>query len=507
MASPEAIDLYETRKPMTAPTDPAGISRREVLSLLASAPAAVAVAAAGVAPPVAQAADLPIAEKPRLLQGPMLGAVGHDYALVWMRGANDGELRVAFSTDPRFRSPMMSAPERVAADNEHVAVCRLEGLQPGTLYYYRVLVQGDEDPYLRQRDGEEQSFTTAPVPGQRANFRLCFGSCARYAVDPVQTVWNVVEDYRPDLFCWLGDNVYVDTANPQAFSDEYRRQREVAALQPLLRRVPQLATWDDNDYGPNNGDRTSVSKAVSLEKFKRYWANPSYGLDDMPGVFFRHRHGAVDLYFLDVRYHRSPNADADGPGKTMLGDAQLAWLKRELAASDATFKLILSGSGWSKQKGPGGDAWSSFLHERDALLDHLRDQRIEGVVLLSGDTHVGELNCIPRSRAGGYDFYELVASPLAQGPGKSWLEDQPEARIRQVCFDTPLFGVIDFDFDAEDPRLRFNVVTALGQLAWEWFEIPASALRNGVLSWRQSMDPVSARRHANLEQQRPYYAE
>lgn len=490
---------------MTEPADVGAFTRRDLLSLLATTPAASLAVGLVTATAAAHAVDLPIAEKPRLLQGPMLGAVGHDYALVWLRSANDATLRIAYDTDPRFVSPMLSEPVRAEPGNEHAVVLRLDRLQPKTRYYYRVTIAGEDDPYLRQRDAEEQSFTTAPLPGEAASFRLCFGSCARHAVDPVQPVWNVVQAYRPDLFCWLGDNVYVDSLNPGAFSDEYRRQREVAALQPLLRRVPQLATWDDNDFGPNNGDRESTCKVVALEKFNRYWANPAQGLPEAPGVFFRQRFGAVDLFFLDVRYHRSPNADADGPGKTMLGRGQLEWLKRELAQSTATFKLILSGSGWSKQKGPGGDAWSSFLHERDALFDHLREQGITGVVLLSGDTHVGELNCIPASRQGGYDLYELVASPLAQGPGKSWLEGQPEARIRQVCFDTPLFGVMDFDFDDPDPTLRFNVVTALGQLAWEWFAIRASQLRNGVASWRDAMDEVSARRHARLEAGRPYY--
>lgn len=489
-----------------AEPDRGSFTRRDLLSLLANAPAASLVASLPMAVGVADASDLPIAEKPRLLQGPMLGAVGPDRALIWMRSAGDAELRIAWSEDPQFPTPQLSEPALAVAGNEHAVVVPLSGLLPGTRYHYRVMVSGQEDPYLGVRDAEAQSFTTAPSPGQRTSFRLAFGSCARFAVDAAQPIWGVVGDHRPDLFCWLGDNVYVDSLDPGVFSDEYRRQREVASLQPLLRRVPQLATWDDNDYGPNNGDRDSACKAVALEKFKRYWANPGHGLEDAPGVFFRHAHGAVDLFFLDVRYHRSPNADADGVGKTMLGKRQFEWLKHELESSRATFKLLLSGSGWSMQKGPGGDAWSSFLHERNALFDHIRGHGIEGVVLLSGDTHVGELNCIPWSEQGGYDFYELVASPLAQGPSKNWMENQPEARIRQVCFDTPLFGVVDFDFDDPDPVLRFNLVTALGQLAWSWFSIRASELRNGVSSWRGSMDEVSRQRHGNLEQGRSYYA-
>lgn len=440
------------------------------------------------------------AEKWRVLQGPMVGAVEPDSALIWLRCGNQAEVRIAFSDNPQFTGMLLSEPVTATAENDFVAVVRLSGLKASTPYYYRVVIADGPDAYLRHRGAEEQSFRTAPPRGAAQSFRLCFGSCARYAADSAQRIWEVVEDYRPDLFCWLGDNIYADSLNPEVFAEEYRRQREVATLQPLLRRVPQLATWDDHDFGSNDDDRRNPIKAQTLDIFKRYWANPAAGLPGTPGVFFRHAYGAVDLFFLDDRYYRAPKGDPDGPGKTLLGERQLAWLKRELKTSEAPFKLLLSGSGWSKARGPGTDAWSAFLHERDGLFDFIRDEGVEGVVLLSGDTHVGELNCIPWSERGGYDLYDLVASPLAQNAGDSWLERSPERRIRQVCFNAPLFGVIDFEFDQDDPVLRFNIVTATtGQLAWEWFSIRASQLRNGVESWREAMDEDSRARHGNLE--------
>ncbi|MFQ5739432.1 MAG: iron-containing alcohol dehydrogenase, partial [Acidobacteriota bacterium] len=66
--------------------------------------------------------------------------------------------------------------------------------------------------------------------------------------------------------------------DPDILAEEYRRQREVPRLQPLLRSRPQLAIWDDHDYGLNDSDRTNPVKKEALRVFQQYWANPAYGL-------------------------------------------------------------------------------------------------------------------------------------------------------------------------------------------------------------------------------------
>ena len=93
----------------------------------------------------------------------------------------------------------------------------------------------------------------------------------------------------------------------------------------------------------------------------------------------------------------------------------MTWLKTELTASTAIFKVLVAGSGWNKGKGVGEDSWAAFLHERNKIFDFIRDHEISGVVLLSGDTHVGELNVIPWSETGGYDYYDFGSS----GPGNT----------------------------------------------------------------------------------------
>jgi alkaline phosphatase D len=315
-------------------------------------------------------------------------------------------------------------------------------------------------------------------------FRVVFGSCSRVQVDVEQRIFGAVARAEPDLFFWLGDHVYGDTLDAAVLAEEYRRQRNVASLEPLLASVPQLATWDDHDFGLNNSDRTNPMRAASLQVFRRYWANPAYGREDAPGVYFRYGYGGVDFFFLDGRYHRDPNLAADGPAKTMLGAGQKRWLREELRASRAPLKLLVSGSGWSSGDGPQGDTWAAFLHERNELFDFVRDERIGGVVLISGDTHAGELNCIPWSERGGYDFYDLVSSPLAQLPTATWMDLKPEHRVRPVFARGTNFGVLDFDSEPE-PAVTFTLRDERGDAIWSPLRLTAGELVNGRSTYRE----------------------
>ena len=150
------------------------------------------------------------------------------------------------------------------------------------------------------------------------------------------------------------------------------------------------------------------------------------------------------------------------------------------------FKVLVAGGGWHKGKGIGADSWASFINERNRIFNFIRDQGISGVVFLSGDTHVGELNAIPWSAEGGYDFYDLASSPLAQKTPDSWLERRPERRIRPVYFQGSNFGLVDFFFEPT-PRLVYRLIDTEGRSVWEPFELRADELVNGVASWQDKI--------------------
>ncbi len=448
-----------------------------------------------------EAATNPPIGKARVLQGPMLGAVTATSARIWMRASDAFSIAVEFSINEDFQDSRQTLPQTVVASNDFTATILVDGLTQDTRYFYRILINGKQPKY--SNDSPNQLFRTAP--GYPARFSVATGSCARVAEDPYQLIWKIVARHSPDLFFWLGDNIYGDSPRSDVLADEYQRQRSVESFFPVGARIPQLAIWDDHDFGINDGDGTYFAKDVSLEVFKRYWANPDYGQDDTAGVFFRYDYGGVDFFFLDVRYYRDPNDQLDHAGKTMLGSKQKAWLKNALLDSVAPFTILVSSSGWTVAKGPGGDSWSSYLHERDELFEFIRQNNVSGVVLVSGDTHVAELNAIPWSEKGGYDYYDLISSPLAQDTTTTWLARRPERRIRQVYSGSVNFGMLTFDMIEDDPVLEYRVFNYIGDSVWEPFRLRASELTNGSSTWSTKMDDLSRSRYASAIEGGEYY--
>lgn len=434
---------------------------------------------------------------PRLLEGPMIGASSPTGFTVWSRASGEYDIAVEVASDRTFRDVRATVPVKAATANDLVTQIEVAGLQPDTAYYYRMKIDGIADRH------QPIPFRTRTAPVRPRPIRIAFGSCARVQLDAVQPVWDAVTAMEPDLFLWLGDNIYADSDSEPAFGDLYARQRSVASLQPLLRSVPQLATWDDHDFGYNDSDAANPAKEMSLKLFRRWWANPGAGLPGTPGVFFRHSFGPIDIFMLDGRYYRDHPATEKTQGKTMLGAAQKAWFKRELKASRATFKLLVSSTGWSNAE-RGGDSWAMFLEERDELLNFIRDEKISGCVGISGDVHMGEANCVPWSEKGGYDLYDLVSSGLAQLLSPKFVDQQPEVRLRAPWVGSANFGILDFTFDGE-PKVEMSVRNVMGAAVWDPVTVKAADLVNGRQSWRGAIDPKELKRRNRLEQGGSYY--
>jgi alkaline phosphatase D len=230
---------------------------------------------------------------------------------------------------------------------------------------------------------------------------------------------------------------------------------------------PVYAIWDDHDYGPNNSDGTEKGKADSLRVFREFWANPASGEPENPGCYFTFKRGDVQFFMMDGRYHRSPVRMKDGPDKTMFGTAQLDWLKREILASKAAVKILANGSEWESFGSI--DSYAAYRLERDALLKWISDQKIEGVVLLSGDRHF----CACYQVLGR--FVELVSSPL--GSRNALLLPNPERFTGhdQGC----LWMVLDIDTAGPAPALACEIHQAGGGMlerrALTWDEVNGRA--------------------------------
>jgi alkaline phosphatase D len=437
---------------------------------------------------------------PRALQGPMIGAPGPRHFTVWVRASGTFPVTLEYATDRDFTNMVQGPTVEARSDNDCCVTLRAEGLQPDTDYWYRLRFNGEADRY------QPLPHRTRTAPAGPADFRVAFGSCCRIQYDANQRIWNVVRDLGPDMFIWLGDNIYADSDEPAAIADLYARGRTVERLEPILRSTPQLATWDDHDFGYNDSDGLSPYKASALRIFRNFWANPAYGADGDPGVYFKQSYGGVDFFILDGRYHRDPTPQPDNAAKTMLGAAQKAWLKRELKASTAPFKVLATGGGWSAAENEdGGDSWAVYMTERNEILDYIRDENITGVVCISGDSHMGELNCIPWSERGGYDIYDFCSSPLAQMPAAKNLRQTPEVRIRDTWTRSVNVGLMRFDLTGDTPTLTYTLHDSMGEPVWDPLVLTPADLMNGVSTWREKADPLELERLERFKAGGGYY--
>ena len=400
----------------------------------------------------------------------MHGYADYTSALLWVQAEAPGPIRVWWKSDHDGLEHETVLDAR--SDSDDVVLARLTGLAPGTRATYSI--EGDGE----RREGVLRAQPYWSNGDSAQDITIAIGSCFFLAgAEPPWSsdtygggyeIFDAIAAKSPDLMIWLGDNLYFqppDELDPASMGARYRRQRALPALQRLLVTAPQLAIWDDHDYGPNDSDMSYVLKGRSLELFRRYWANPSYGLPDVPGIFGLARFGDVDVFLLDDRWYRSANRMNDEPGKTMFGAAQLAWLRNALVYSHATLKLVATGSQmWNRVNRFEG--FNHFSYEQKSFADWLLAQRVEGVLFATGDRHFTELLRVVRP--GAYPLYEFTSSPLTSRP---W--ENPEAAERENTDVVPgtlvgarQFGLIRLTGPAKARLIALESYDQKGTLLW-----------------------------------------
>ncbi|MBL7009512.1 MAG: alkaline phosphatase D family protein, partial [Planctomycetes bacterium] len=223
----------------------------------------------------------------------------------------------------------------------------------------------------------------------------------------------------------------------------------------------------------NDSDKSYAHKDQALELFTRYWANPGYASGGEPGVWCRFRRGRVEFFMLDGRFHRDPQEQEPDAFKTQFGEAQWRWLEACLGASDADFKVLCSPAqvlaDYHSYEG-----WWSYPADRERLLRLVTESRIDGLVLLSGDRHIGEVLVGDQL---GYPLYEFCSSPLAAGIGSRPPDELP-GRVPGTLVTVENFGLLRFEFSAPGgPRLRYAAHDVRGAALHPEVVVPLAALR------------------------------
>lgn len=287
------------------------------------------------------------------------------------------------------------------------------------------------------------------------DFRIAFGSCNKSDVENL--LWDDIADANPDIWIWGGDNVYADTDDMAEFKKEYHAQNDVRGYKKLKRSVPIIGTWDDHDYGLNDGGEAFEAKKGSQQQFLDFMGVAK----DSPrrfqeGVYITHDFnlpfGLIKVIVLDTRYFRTsltpdtetakrtkPNDYGQG---TVLGKAQWAWLEDTLKSSKANFNVIVSSIQFLSNE-HGFECWGNFPHEVDKLKKLIADSRAQGVLILSGDRHISEFSKTS-IEALDYPIIDFTSSGLTHAYSQFSGEPNP-FRIGPVI-SKESFGVLEFNF-------------------------------------------------------------
>lgn len=291
----------------------------------------------------------------------------------------------------------------------------------------------------------------AEARGEEPLSRIAAGSCNRQ--DLPQPLWSSILAFKPDLWIWLGDNIYGDTDRMDELEAKWSEQKNNPGYRELLATCPVEGIWDDHDYGRNDAGREYEFKKDSQRLFLDFLGEPPESpRRAQSGIYAARTFGPegrrVCLILLDIRTHRG----APRAGDDILGEEQWAWLEKTWQASTAQVHIICSGSQILPTEHR-HEKWSDYPGSRDRLLKLLGSSRKSGVVLLSGDRHFGEISRI-ESPQGGQALYELTTSGLThsyrnfRGEKNSLRLGEPFAELN--------FGTVMIDWDKRHIELTIR---------------------------------------------------
>jgi alkaline phosphatase D len=311
--------------------------------------------------------------------------------------------------------------------------------------------------------------------------RIAFGSCCKQ--DKPQPIWESIVATKPNLFLFIGDNIYGDSEDMAVLRTKWNMLLGQPGYQQLKKACPILATWDDHDFGVNDGGAEYPKKKESQQLFLDVFDEPKgTPRRKQEGVYDAKVFGPagqrVQIILLDTRYFRSPlkklkkgeqtsepgegyrgpyGPDND-PAATMLGETQWTWLAEQLKKPAevriiaSSVQVIAAEHGWEK--------WDNFPHERERLFKLIRDSKAKGVVVISGDRHLSEIAKLDPGI--GYPLFDITSSSLNQPSGNltisggRWQSEINTHRVGLTYFETN-FGMIEIDWRERDPVLRLQV--------------------------------------------------
>jgi len=440
------------------------LGRRQVLTTSAGAAIVVGLGAT----PALGAAPAQLRSRLTLPSGVQTGDVTASSGVLWARSSSNGRLMARLRSGRLER--VVRGPQATAA-SDFTARIDLDGLAPGRAY--------EADLWFEDEDGQagevqRARFRTAPVHPVATSFVWTGDTAGQgWGINPDlggMTTYAAMHATDPDFFLHSGDTIYADGPIPESvvepdgqvwrnlvipevtkvaeelseFRGRHRYNLMDHNVRALYADVPVIAQWDDHETHNNwypgqiladdryTEKRADILSARAHQAFFEWLPIAPRQRDEFGRIYRKISHGPLlDLFILDMRTYKDPNGSdvyAD-PTIGMLGPAQRAWLKQELAGSRATWKVIANdlplglvvpdtpGTFEGVSQGDNGPPKGREL-EFAEILRFAHKKSIGGLVFLTADVHYTSAHQYDPARAAIADFtpfWEFVSGPLNAG--------------------------------------------------------------------------------------------
>jgi alkaline phosphatase D len=458
------------------------LSRRRFLSTAAATSVGVLAM-----PYLSRAADRPVVS-----HGVQSGDIGLDSGMIWSRADRPAQMMVEIATTESFKNARALPPLTVLPETDLTGKMLVDGLPAGQDIFYRVKFR-DLSHYEIVGEPVVGRFRTAPADRRDVSF-VWGGDVAGQgyginADDGGMFTFATMAKHNPDFLIHSGDTIYADgviaaetklpdgkvwknsiivpeKAKVAETLDEFRAAHKYNMLDQHVRafnaQVPIFGQWDDHEVTNN----WSVSKQLPASYKERditlLAARGARAYHEMypvrvnpnePGRVYRAlNYGPhLDVFMLDERSYRGGNGpnlqEKYGPDAWFIGPEQMAWLKRALTDSKATWKVIASDMPISivVEDDAVNHKGSEAIAQGDGpprgreleiaeLLRFIKTAGIRNTVWLTADVHYTAANYYNPEKAQFQDFepfWEFVSGPFHAGtfgPGDMDNTFGPEVR-------------------------------------------------------------------------------
>lgn len=359
------------------------------------------------------------------------GSMTKDAAIVWTYVEDNQPKRLRIWRETPEAGQIALVFDDTVTPTDGFIKERIGGLAPKTEYHYAFFTMEGDTPQSRSMIGR---FKTAFPEGCLAPIVIGGTHGTNFNKQPFKAL-EITSTYDLDMFIHLGDYSYNDSAvlADGRFREEvkiedyralWRRTLDDEGFRRLLSATGQYIVRDDHEVCDNS--------CLEAEKFREdilhtglnsFLENTPVEASDGYKFWRSYRWGdTAEIFVLDCRTERKPET-RESEQAVYIGQAQMDWLKEELASSEAHFKIILNSVPitlfdhhiWLMQH----DRWQGYQAQREEILSHIIDAGVENVWWLTGDFHLGSVNRIQSS--GAYaSMWEIMMGPGGNDGNPIW---------------------------------------------------------------------------------------